>query len=525
MMLQRKESFLKYVRETALPGLKNGNAVYGSTLQCVFLNYPRETALQAEIAEAYEALLKKVSAKKLIRISEDYRIRRDEWFLDLDEVNWWCRKPRREDYPHLTVNQYHAVLKFGTFLAGGYDRQWCMEALDGARGSLPFFILRLNDWVGVIRESAFALAKKRLAQADVEELFYALPMLEKVAMSGRRNGGHVEWLAAGVRERSYKIFKEMPEGLLIGRLPYYGVNVKNAVYRLISKTKLLSLTQMERLLSAERTGYGKRLLLEGIFSHYGYDRERVEGYLASRNTLVRHRALWFRYGHDKNAWEGLERMLLDRSRRIRRDAAFILQKHTDIRILDYYLQELQLGVSETVLLGIGEHGTRRELGLIEPFLAGDGSRMAKAALVSYGRLAAEQGHRVYWEFLFDERPAVAKTAYCLIRKNRIHYGAGEIYGMLGKYKGTVTGKYLFQLLLCEPSWERLPFLLEMYAGWELTQEEEWWVREGIGGRYVYAVISKAQAEKIAAVLERGGDKFPERLKKAILFDLEHVVKR
>lgn len=525
--MQGEEGFLRYVRETALPGFKNGNAVYGSTLQCVFLNYPRERTLQAEIAAAYEELLEKIPAKKLIRISEVYRRQQqyDAWFPDVEAVDWWCLRPRREDYPHLTLDQYHAVLKFGTFLAGGYDRQWCMEALDGARGSLPFFFLRLNDWVGVIRESAYALAKKRLAKADAEELFFALPMLEKVAMSERRDGEHVERLAAGVRQRLFGIFKEMPEGLLIGRLPYYGVNVKNAVYRLLAKNKLLSLARMERLLSAERTGYGKGLLLEGIFSHYGYDRERVEGYLASRNTLVRHRALWFRYGHEKSAWEGLERMLLDRSRRIRRDAAFILQKHTDMGILDYYREQLGRGASETVLLGIGEHGTRRELCLIEPFLAEEGGRMAKAALVSYGRLAAEQGHRVYWEFLFDERPAVAKTAYRLIQKNRIHYGAGVIYGMLFRYRGTVTGKYLFRLLLCEPSWERLPFLLEMYAGWELSQEEEWWVRSGIANRYVYAVISKAQAEKITEILARGGEKFPEGLKKAILFDLEHVVKR
>ncbi|MDE7326689.1 MAG: hypothetical protein K2N63_10480 [Lachnospiraceae bacterium] len=519
-----EERFLVYVRETALPKFMEGNAVYGNILQRVFLRFPGERELQVEIAAAYERLLKQISAKKLIRLSEEYRINYDGWYVEDDAADWWIIKPRREDFSYLTQEQYNAVLMLGTFLEDGFDRQWCMEALDGAKGSLPFFFLRLNDWVGAIREGAFILSKKRLEHCDVEELFFALPILEKVIGSGRRSGEHVKWLWERAKERALDIFREMPDAQLVGRLPYYGSWVKNAIYRLLKRERVLSLVQMEKLLDAERTGYGKKLLLDGIFLHFGYEKERLERYLASRNTIVRYQALWFCYGHEQTVWAGLFKMLLDRSRRIRKSVGYLLQKHTDFRILDFYLKELRQRASEVVLLGIGEYGTKKEITLIEPFLTVEGNRMVKAALDAYGRLAGGDGEAVYWKFLLDARPAVAKSAYRLIRKNRIHYGAKKLYHLFCERHGSVIGKYLLWLLLCEPSWERLPYLLLLYVGGELSQEEEWRVLRGIDNRYIYAVVSKEQAEKIKEILKRDGDKFPEKLKKDILFDLRYVTR-
>lgn len=47
-------------------------------------------------------------------------------------------------------------------------------------------------------------------------------------------------------------------------------------------------------------------------------------------------------------------MLLDKSERIRGYASCILEKHTGIRVLDFYLNRLTAQVSKVVLWGIGE---------------------------------------------------------------------------------------------------------------------------------------------------------------------------
>ncbi len=539
--MSSERRFLEYVQDTALPELKKGNALYANILQKVFL-LPGEWELQVEIAAAYEEVLLKISAKKLIRLSEECRIYYDGWYAQNDALEWSVEKPQREEFPYLTDGQYEAVLKFGTFMRCGYDRQWCMEALDGADGSLLFFFLRLNDWVGAIRESAFFLAKKRLPECGAQEFFSALPMLEKVRDSGRRDEEHIQVLEGMVKEQGLGKLQKIPDGVLVGRLPYFEINVKNAVYRLVSQNKVLPLWQMERLLSAEWTGYGKQLLLSGIFLHYGYDEERAGRYLASASALVRYRALLFRYENEKGAWAGLEKMLLDRSRRIRRYASYILETHTDMDVLVYYVERLgclRRGISGgaepgtdlqrehpvplwIVLLGIGEHGTKKEIALVTPFLESEDTRTAKAALTAYGRFAAEEGENVYWKFLFDDRPAVAKTAYRLIQKYKLHYGAELLYREFCGRRLTVCGNYLFRLLLSEPSWERLPYLLKLYGEGELSREQRVRVWDGIHRRYVYAVVSVKQAQAIREALERVGEKIPEQSKKGILFDLDHV---
>ncbi len=569
--MSSERRFLEYVQDTALPELKKGNAVYANILQKVFL-LPGEWELQVEIAAVYEEVLSKISAKKLIRLSEECRIYYDGWYAQDDALEWSVEKPQREEFPCLTDGQYEAVLKFGTFMRCGYDRQWCMEALDGADGSLLFFFLRLNDWVGAIRESAFFLAKKRLPECGAQEFFSALPMFEKVRDSGRRDEEHIHVLEGMVKEQGLGKLQKIPDGVLIGRLPYFEINVKNAVYRLVSQNKVLPLWQMERLLSAEWTGYGKQLLLSGIFLHYGYDKERAGRYLASASALVRYRAMLFRYENEKGAWAGLEKMLLDRSRRIRRYASYILETHTDMDVLGYYVERLgclRRGISRgaepgtdlqreisaggklgtdlrqeisgkpgaepeaglqgehpvllwIVLLGIGEHGTKKEIGLVMPFLESEDARTAKAALTAYGRFAAEEGENVYWKFLFDDRPAVAKTAYRLIQKYKLHYGAELLYREFCGRRLSVCGNYLFRLLLSEPSWERLPYLLKLYGEGELSQEQRVRVWDGIHRRHVYGVVSVEQAQAIREALERVGEKIPEQSKKGILFDLSHV---
>lgn len=549
---------MEYVRDTALPELKKGNAIYANILQKVFL-LPGAWELQTEVAAAYEEVLRKISAKKLIRLSEEYRSYYDGWYAQDDALDWSMGNVRREEFPYLTNGQYHAVLKFGTFLWCGYDRQWCMENLDGADGSLAFFFLRLNDWVGAIRESAFILAKKRLCECGVQEFFSALLMLEKVRDSGRRDGEQIRVLDEMVREQGMKKLQGIPDGILAGWLPYNEINVKNAVYRLLCQNKVLSLSLMERLLSAEWTGYGKSLLLAGIFLHYGYDRERVGRYLTSGSTLVRYRALLFRYENEKDAWEGLAGMLLDQSSRIRRIASYILGRHTGMDILGYYVGRLEklcrerTGGAEPgtglrqktpaktgrggelqgepqsilwiVLLGIGEHGTKREIGRIAPFLEAEDGRTAKAALAAYGRLAAEEGEETYWKFLFDHRPAVAKTAYRLIQKYKLSYGAELLYREFCRRRQSVCGSYLFRLLLREPSWERLPYLLTLYGEGELSPQERGKVWDGICHRYAYAVVSQKQAQAIREALKRAGEEIPEQSRKGILFDLRHVCKQ
>lgn len=304
----------------------------------------------------------------------------------------------------------------------------------------------------------------------------------------------------------------------------YEIQIRNAVYRFINGHHVLTREQMERLLAFERTGYGQTLLILGIFRRYDYDSLWVENNLHAKSTVVRYHTLVCRYEQEHHAWEGLQKMLLDSSRKIRDYTAYILEKHTDVNVIAFYLKELEKNVSKTVLSGIGEHGTKKELEIIRPYLEDESEQICKAALEAYGKLAESDGEEIYWRFLFDTRPVIARQAYRCVQKCRISYGAQRLYEAYMQNRFGFMSDYFLNLLLREPSWMRLPHLLTLYCDKELTENQRLLITAGIHSRHMYAKVTKKQAERICYILSQNRDNIPEDMSKGILFDLKHIVR-
>lgn len=515
-----KKRILQYIKDTALPECKNGNKSYLGALQRIFV-FSEEKQLQAEAAAIDKEILSDISVKDLLWLSENFRSW--QWDFYVSDMTDWDIDYSRENFGDLSDEQYEALLKFGTFISNGYSRQWCMELLGHAEGALPFLILRMNDWVAPIRERAFVLAVQRMGECTIQELLFALPVLEKVTYSGRRDADKLQDLKKQIEHSIEREFGRVADQEL-DAVCRYEIAVKNAVYRLVNQNRVLGREQMERLLLAEKTGYGKRLLILGIFRHYGYDGGKTEEYLTSKNAIVRYHALLYRYEREKDAWSGLERMLLDPSKRIRENAAFILVKRKNMDVVSYYLQELQSHVSKTALLGIGENGTKRDMEMVLSFLENPDERIRKAALIAYGNLAAESGEAVYWRLLSDDSPVMARQAYRLIQKYRISYNALRLYECFMQNRGSVSGECFLKLLLCAPSWQRLPYLLLLFCDEELSDEWRSIIVPKIHERNPYAKISRQQAQEICDILKQKGKLIPPVISERIWFDLRYVVK-
>jgi len=499
---------------------------YADRKQMVLFS-PEERKLQIEAANASCDLLSHITAKKLIWLSENFRgTPFEQWYMQWGDmgmrgIDWGHVKITRSVFSHLAEPQYCAMLKLGTFMDNGYYRQRCMEALEGLEGTLPFFVLRLNDWVEQVRESAYILTQKRLRECGLAELFFSLPMMEKVRNSGRRQSENLRMIEEQVKVRVLQKFSRLSEEEL-KEIPFYEINVKNAVYRLVSQERILEREQMERLLALEKAGYGKKLLILGIFWHYGYEQARIERYLMSSSAVVRYHALLYRYEVEHNAWAGLEKLLLDRSKRIRVYAGYILKKHAGMDVLGYYLEKLSQNATKEVLLGIGEYGSRKEMEVLRPFLESEELPMVKAALEAYGKLAAETGREVYWRFLTDDRPFVARQAMRLSKKYRVCYGAKQVYEAFLRNRTTSLGGCFLEMLLREPSWERLPFLLLLYGDQELSEDSRDLILAGINCRSSYGKVPARQGQWIREILEARADVIPKEIQKEILFDLKFV---
>lgn len=416
--------------------------------------------------------------------------------------------------------QYVAILCMGTFHSNGYFRQSCMEELAQYEESLPFLVIRLNDWVEEIRNSAYDLVMYRIQTCGIKELFYAMPMFDKVRNSRRRDTSQFTFLEKQVQQQIGEKFCDCN----ITDIHNYDITVKNAIYRFINRNKVLELEQMQQLCALEKDSYGKRLLILGIFAQSDCTQDIIYGYLSDKSPVVRSYALEYYYAKQKTAWDGLEMMLLDKAKRIRRNVRYILKCHSDFDVLAYYKEYLKQQDSMVAILGIGENGSKEDIDVISPYLESKDECLVKAALQAYGMIMKEDGEKIYWQFLWNPSIMLSAQAYRLIKNNDIHYGAQVLYETYQENRFLPIADYLMLLLLREPSWSRLPYLLQLYDAETVSGKIKEQVQGAVCNRNMYTTISREEAQNISDILEMKRDSIPERLYKELSLDLKYVTK-
>lgn len=177
-------------------------------------------------------------------------------------------------------------------------------------------------------------------------------------------------------------------------------------------------------------------------------------------------------------------------------------------------------------MGVGENGSAEDADVLVEYLYADRPRLVKNALKALSTLRVVKIGKVYladvyWKHLNASDTSVAKAAYQAICKSDISYGAGRLYQALAGCTDDNTRKYLVRLLVKEPSWERLPYLLLLYEPGSWTAEALQ-IRRAVCFRSVYARITRKWADFIMETMEQRKDKIPDGLRKEIIFDLEHI---
>ena len=134
----------------------------------------------------------------------------------------------------------------------------------------------------------------------------------------------------------------------------------------------------------------------------------------------------------------------------------------------------------------------------------------------------EKGQDIYWRFLLDERISLSKAAFQSIQKNKVHFGAQLIYETYQKSTIEHLSKYLLMILLEEDSWERLPYLLELY--YYPYEKMRQLIHLRINQRNPYKKISPQLKEKIMSSLMNQKNNIPNNVQESILFDLKFICK-
>ena len=225
------------------------------------------------------------------------------------------------------------------------------------------------------------------------------------------------------------------------------------------------------------------------------------------------------YQMNQSLWKDIENDLLDRSYTIREYVRFLLKKHTQMNVLEYYIHHLPKSIA---ILGISEVGTSQDIDILLPYLESEQERIVKVTIQALSRLMKEKGQDIYWHFLLDERISLSKAAFQSIQKNKVHFGAQLIYETYQKSTIEHLSKYLLMILLEEDSWERLPYLLELY--YYPYEKMRQLIHLRINQRNPYKKISPQLKEKIMSSLMNQKNNIPNNVQESILFDLKFICK-
>jgi len=263
------------------------------------------------------------------------------------------------------------------------------------------------------------------------------------------------------------------------------------------------------------------LILSAIYEVYKPNIEYVDGCLKNKNSQIKKESLKYKYSKCKDSWDGLENMLLDKSSSVRNQAAWILKKHSNINILDYYKNSLKEGNILIPIIGIGENGSINDADLILPYLKNEDNKTVRITLASLGKLLKCKGDYIYWEYLLNERENISKTAYKCICNNEISYGLKKLFDEYNKNKSLHIKKYLLLLMLNENSWERLPYLISLYSEIQSAFLKDK-ILKFISKRDMYAKISPESAELIKSEILKVEGILPENILEGIIFDLKNI---
>ncbi len=512
---KKKESVKVYIMENilieAVGALEDYDISQIHNAYCVFATSNRELVRRA--GAAISSILADYSMKDMIRLSEQFRMYTSmEWSVNWNRINLAEKKrwfASEEDYKYCLI--------LGSFHPNGYYRERCTHDMAAYEDTLPYIILRMNDWVREIRICAYEQAKGRLESCSPTEVFLAFPALQKVKHSGRRTYTQLEdvedlMIACINRDLS----EVSPDHIL--KYEYF---VRKEIYLFLLSEKVLDIWIINELIEREKNGFCQCVLINGVLRNYECSPEQLDCYLGNRYSYIRKRSLEYKYHMIGDCWPGLEQFLLDKSIGVRELAGFILNRHSQLDIYQFYTEHLKDSDPVPAITGLGDTGKKEACSLLYPLLEHGIPAINRHVLLSLGKCGGEEYSEVFWKYLLSEEVSVSKAAYISTRNNNIRHGAQRIYDEFIRTGHEHVRRYLLLLLIRERSWDRLPYILKLYVDPGFKEYQEL-VADGLGERSLYSRLTKEQSEEIKDLLAINKDFLPERLRKEILFELKYI---
>ncbi|WMJ22427.1 hypothetical protein RBG61_10575 [Paludicola sp. MB14-C6] len=447
MIFKKKLSFYSSNLDCYIKNLKEGDLGYLSFIFCVFSEDSDKHKLKA--AQVLNEILNELSFDDLCRT--DIRMRETtsmEW-----SINWRALNIKDFITKEMSENEKRAVLIFASFNPNGYIREQAIKALLAHKETLSFILLRCNDWVYQVRQSALLLLSKRLINASDGEIVNALPLMEKLRRSERCEYSSILSIVVSTFDSDKSLIEKGLNSNDV-RARRFCISILGNMPKVDGKCLLTHIRH-------EQDPFLRQMVFQLLLKTNVNLEELSKQFLKDKYPPNRILALQFLYDYKTDiAIDVSENMLMDKNAQVRALARSIISKSE--RIIDVrqlYIDNLSADAVVS-LLGLGEVGIRDDCNLIETYLVNDCISIIRAAMSALMRLDSATFISHITEMLLSEHVGVVKTATLLLKNNK-GYDFERIFQLQGTSSNENTKVKCATLLFLSSKWQSLIYSLTL----------------------------------------------------------------
>lgn len=397
--------------------------------------------------------LKKMTFKNIISIDIQMRSRSPT------EMDWFGIHTAKLKIESLftrvmNIDDRRAVVIFSSLNPNGYLREKALELLVEFDDTLPFIILRLNDWVPQVRQAAAKAFAQKLQSSSADEIILSIPYMEKLIRSTR--SVHDEFVLSFFNKLASPQYRHD----LIKLLQSDNIDLRRICIRALIFSMPPDYELVFQHLKCEPDPFLGRIIFNWLDQHGQDLTEAAHDFLHKKQPIARQLALAYLYKHQKAAVLLVaHKMLLDNSAKVRIFSQKIVKESaSEFDIKAFYRQQIESCNSKAAIIGFFDMASKDDIIFIEKYLSDSRSAVVQAAMIALMRLDSDQYSSLILEKLGDASPGIVKIAYQLIS----NYGAFDYKRIQAIFKSSSFEHVKVKcadLLFLSSKWDSLIYAL------------------------------------------------------------------
>lgn len=410
-------------------------------------------------ADAVHRLLGLIAAKDLGWLESNVRARVS--YSAGVIYDWYRLSPAQLDLLERFGDGSVQILGLASFHHNGYVREAAINRLASSTtgAELPFLILRLNDWVSNVRDTAYKTIRSRIKPEYCPKFIDNFVLLSRVEKAGRAD--HTEI----IREINELLKSDQCRTVLLESLKSSDRFTRRASFRLALDSSNSDLQQVVMAALDDDDSVIRYWGAQKISSIS--DAATNEHLLArmkrDRFMPVRREALRIAVKQNSpHVVEELHTTLLDPHKSMREEARYQLKRIQPMDVAAFYRRQLTRAEGRNlyaVISGLGETGRAEDDSLILPYTSHPSSKIRRATIKALAGLRAEAYLEIFMSALEDYVPNISRQALKALSLKTSSLSAARVWDIFSSTAHAHVKRNALSLIGKFAKWESIAYLI------------------------------------------------------------------